>query len=645
MTDLTRDDLLVIEHPATEVCASRPTSSKKRATHATTATEAENASNNNVLGGAEAVANLLQQPATVATETGGLASGPFPPLEERPQWVVLDDWVEHEGRRYRPGTYWCTTTRQGRGENAVILPVNTWVCGPLHVEAQTADPRSDNVGRVLRFRTSLGTWRTWACPMELLRGSGDELRGALLSMGLLLDTDQRRLLAHYLLDSPPQRRVTCTEQTGWLGDTFVLPDEAIGPNASGVIFQNDGHAVAEYAAAGTLQGWRDGVAQLAVGNPLMTLALSAAFAGPLLKRVHAESGGLHFVGPSSVGKTTLLQAAASVWGGPEYRRTWRATANGLEGAAALFNDSLLALDEISECDPRDVGRIVYLLGNGAGKQRASRNGAARALQRWRCIVVSTGERSIATSMQEGGVRVKAGQQVRLLDIPAERQHGVFDVLHGFESARALADHLKTATATHYGHAGREFLRRLTDDKTDLGQALGEMRALPEFATPDGDGQAARAASRLALVALAGELATQYALTGWPEGAAIDAAAEALQLWLSQRGQGRTEDRQVVDAVRAFLERHGDSRFSDVEADDAAQRLVRDRAGWWRARDGKREWLFTSDGLREAVKGFDFKFACNVLERHGWLIERGKTIRIGGRTPRVHVIVEADHERV
>jgi hypothetical protein len=31
------------------------------------------------------------------------------------------------------------------------------------------------------------------------------------------------------------------------------------------------------------------------------------------------------------GKTTILEAAASVWGGPNYRRSWRATANGMEG--------------------------------------------------------------------------------------------------------------------------------------------------------------------------------------------------------------------------------------------------------------------------------------------------------------------------
>ena len=39
----------------------------------------------------------------------------------------------------------------------------------------------------------------------------------------------------------------------------------------------------------------------------------------------------------------------------------------MEGAAALFNDCLLALDEISECDPREVGAIVYALGEGGRK--------------------------------------------------------------------------------------------------------------------------------------------------------------------------------------------------------------------------------------------------------------------------------------
>jgi uncharacterized protein (DUF927 family) len=45
------------------------------------------------------------------------------------------------------------------------------------------------------------------------------------------------------------------------------------------------------------------------------LAISAAFAGPLLNLIDAESGGFHLRGASSIGKTTALVLAGSVWGG------------------------------------------------------------------------------------------------------------------------------------------------------------------------------------------------------------------------------------------------------------------------------------------------------------------------------------------
>lgn len=88
---------------------------------------------------------------------------------------------------------------------------------------------------------------------------------------------------------------------------------------------------------------------------------------------------MYLIGDSSIGKTTALQAATSVWSCDNFSWSWRTTDNGLEGAAALFNHSLLALNEISECDPRDVGEVFYMQGNGRGKQRASRSGAAARL--------------------------------------------------------------------------------------------------------------------------------------------------------------------------------------------------------------------------------------------------------------------------
>ncbi|WP_406626078.1 DUF927 domain-containing protein [Acidovorax sp. SDU_ACID1] len=579
-----------------------------------------------------------------APETADVSAVSVVPGEDgRPCFRAWDDGAEHDGKKLRPGV-WHFGLRAGKGEAPPTL-TQTWVCSPLHVEAVTTDAHEGNFGRLLRLRTTLDKWKTWAMPMELLRADGADLCGELLAMGVEIDPSAHRELARYLQSLTPTRRIRCTLQTGWASDkVFVLPDEVIGPGAAGVAYQSGERGTDEYAVHGTLQGWRTGVAALAVDNPLLALAISAAFAGPVLARANAESGGVHLVGDSSTGKTTAIEAACSVWGGVNYRRSWRATSNGMEGVAALFNDSLLALDEISECDPREVGAIVYSLGNGRGKQRASKTGTARSVARWRCSVLSSGERTIGTTMAEGGHRIKAGQIVRLLDVPAQRQHGAWDELHGHASGAALSDALRAASKANYGHAGRQFLRALTSDaETDIATALEIMKALDGFQAQDG--QDKRAAARFSLLALAGELATSYGVTGWPAGQATTAAAECFTAWKSLRGPAprNLERTQVLQRVAGFVDRHGDGRFSNADASRDEGVFVRDRAGWWQDVDGTRVYLFTAEGMREALKGFDFARGLDVLQEAGALPapgangERAKPRRIGGRPIKVYTI--------
>ncbi|MFZ1574807.1 MAG: DUF927 domain-containing protein, partial [Chromatiaceae bacterium] len=475
------------------------------------------------------------------------------------------------------------------------------------------------------------------------RGSGEELRGELLAMGVELDPYKaRQQLPAYLQREHPKRRMRCALQVGWAGSSFVLPDRVIGPDAAGVIFQSGERGHDEFTLAGDLAGWQAGIAARAVGNPLLGLAIAASFAGPLLGPCHAEGGGIHFVGDSSTGKTTAIEGACATWGGPQYRRSWRATANGLEGAGILFNDCLLALDEISECDPRQVGEIVYMIGNGRGKQRASRTGTARGVTRWRCFVLSSGERTLATAMQEGGHRAKAGQAVRLLDIPMARAFGAWDHLQGATTAAGFSDAIKKAAAQHHGHAGRAFLEKLTHDPRDFGALLEEVKALPLFATAGGEGQDKRAAGRFALIGLAGELATEYGLTGWPEGNAFQAAAEGLRIWRAARGTGNGERRQIAERVSDFLERHGDGRFSDADRPDEPS-IIRDRAGWWRDGDQGREYLLTAEAMREALRGFDFARGLDALQEIGALPapgsdgKRARFMRIGGRGMKLYPV--------
>ncbi|QXP83018.1 hypothetical protein [Methylococcus sp. Mc7] len=156
-----------------------------------------------------------------------------------------------------------------------------------------------------------------------------------------------------------------------------------------------------------------------------------------------------------------------------------------------------------------------------------------------------------------------------------------------------------------------------------------------------DGQDKRAAARFAILALAGELAAEYWVTPWALGDATKAAAEGFRAWRSARGGGNDERRQVLEQVSAFIYRHGDGRFSSADYGNDA--MIRDRAGWWKDAPGGRTYLFTADALREALRGFDFKRALDVLEQTGAIQaagangERARFYRINGRGAKLYPV--------
>ena len=159
--------------------------------------------------------------------------------------------------------------------------------------------------------------------------STEQVRAELMAQGLEIEHRGRDQFTAYLLSSDPKRVILCATQTGWSGPertAFVLPDAVIGPQAGDVIYQSEHHHGDEYTRRGTLAGWQAGISARAVGNPMLVLALCTAFAGPVLGIVGADSGGINTIGASSKGKSSMLFAACSVWGGPSYRRNWRATA-------------------------------------------------------------------------------------------------------------------------------------------------------------------------------------------------------------------------------------------------------------------------------------------------------------------------------
>ena len=498
-----------------------------------------------------------------------------------------------------------------------------WICSPLYVMAETRDANSKEWGRRLEWCDGDQVRHQWAMPLEELQGDGSDVRRALARGGLHIAPGKRArdLLAAYLQRWRVEKRARCVERLGWYGAVYVTPEQTIGQEDEIVEFQN-AHAIKPaFAISGTAEEWRDSVAALASGNSRLVFALSVAFAGALVDIAGVDSGGFHLRGTTSTGKSTALKAAASVWGNPStYPRTWRATANGLEGLAALHNDGLLILDELSQIDPKEAGEAAYLLANGQGKARATRTGAARQSAQWRLLFLSAGEESLADLMTQAGKKTNAGQEIRLADIEADAGAGIgaFEELHGKPGGGELSDAVKDAATRYHGAVGIEWLHKIVAHRSKLADFTHEniQQFVKECVPNNADGQVQRVARRFALVATAGKLATRYGLTGWKENEAIDAAQKCFAAWLEAFGTGNRVECALLEQVKAFFEAHGSSRFEPI---NNTEQRIPNRVGYYRNDGEGLQYLVLPEAFKKEVcEGFNPKTAAKVLVKAGWL---------------------------
>ena len=541
-------------------------------------------------------------------------------------YSVHDAVVTHNGQEFGPGVW---SHRSFKDTEGVEESTHEWLCGPLHVDAITRNHScSEGYGVLVRFTNLDNSELTWAMPSEFLAGRPELILSVLYSRGLKIEHSKRSEIVSYIARQHPQRRVISTSTTGWINNgLFVTPLEAIGNGDA--IFQSESSADGEYSKGGTLEGWQQSIAAVLPVNQLLQLGIGSALAGPLLAPLNIHTGGgFHLLWDSSNGKTTIVLCAASVWGhGAHFTLKWNATANGLEGIAALRNDCLLALDELGQAEPSSVGDVVYSVADGIGKQRAGRSSAARRVRRWRVILLSSGEVTLETKMKEAGKFIRAGQEVRLVTVSAGRRFGAWDSLHGYPSGDALSDALINACGTHYGHLGPEFVRQLIE--------RGDIRQLPDLLNniykrfPSTSGQSARVAKRFAIVALALELATAYGLLPLAEGEGTNSMMELFDGWQAGRGEGPSEDRQILRAIADFIDRHGSSRFQPIDHDgiscykvsNKGAEVVRDRAGYWEQSGSGRTYLFTRSGLQEAAQGYELTRVLRTLDSVGAITKK------------------------
>jgi putative DNA primase/helicase len=570
------------------------------------------------------------------------------PLEKKQPVVQPPLGPVHSAKQHgsfslrRDGVYQTKKTKQGNA-------YDQYICSPIEVVAQSRDENGQEWGYVLQWKDRDGRLHNWSVPASLLVKNGTDLVEALAKGGLKIAPRAKGQLKDYISAVNPSDKVLNVSRPGWYKSqsgprVFVMPNTVVGAGQdNGVVLQQDSYDPSAQKTGGSLDDWKTDIAGLCAGNDILTFSVSVAFAAPTLELLGKDSGGFHLYGLSSSGKSTALHVATSVWGYPV--QTWRTTDNALEDTAERHNDLLLPLDELSQVDPKKAAEVAYMLGNGEGKHRLNQSIIPQKKKTWRLLFLSTGEITLADHVQTAGKKIKAGTEVRMVNIDADAggNMGVFGNTHGASDAAVFADSLKDAAGKYCAAAGPAFVEWLIKNEND---AVGKLRdMIAEFKVKhvsDGSsGEIYRVADRFALVGAAGELATKAGITGWEQGQAMKAALWAFQAWLSKRSIGSSDLEKAVDQVRAFLLANPD-RFErlhedNVGLDAASIRPVVKRVGFKQpvSDDGEKryEYLVTADAFKnEVCQGQDATKVAQELHKRGYL-RRGKNrLQVQVRVP-------------
>ncbi|EFG3636862.1 DUF927 domain-containing protein, partial [Escherichia coli] len=574
------------------------------------------------------------------------------PVKKKVTGSHSDDELKPRVESRADGVFW-VTPKVDKQSGEIIRP-ETWLCSPLELLGTGAIGKEHY--RVMRWK-KLANHEviTMAVPCG---GIGDRDGWRLLKdHGLNVTTNgkYRAILADWMQLSGSHEEWQLSTTTGWHFGAYIMPDGSIiGDSEKPILFTGKSAAVNGYSVTGTAEGWRESVARLAGGNASMMLGVATSLAAPLIGLVGADGFGVHLFEQSSAGKTTTQNIASSLWGEPDAQRlTWYGTALGIANEAEAHNDGLLPLDEIGQAgNAREVSTSAYTLFNGSGKLQGAKDGGNREMKHWRTVAISTGEMDVETFLKTEGVKVKAGQLVRLLNVPMEKA----TQFHEYSTGKAHADALKEAWTANHGAAGREWVKWLAGHQQEAKDTVRECRERWRNLIPESYGeQVHRVGERFAILEAA--LVLSGHVTGWAVQECRDAILHNFNAWVKEFGTGNREHKQIIEQAEAFLAAYGMSRFAPVNYDPAS--LPIPELYGYRESDGRYDepvlfYVLPDPFGSHVANGFNKDAVAKVLHEagmlkrpssgRGWQIRTPRLKHLKGARLRVYgLLLAQDHD--
>lgn len=233
---------------------------------------------------------------------------------------------------------------------------------------------------------------------------------------------------------------------------------------------------------GSLRDWSLAANTLfQAGNEAQSFALLASFATPFMRMHNQLEGGaiVSLVTPESArGKTTALEAVASVWGEIKgLKITNRDTMNAKGILLGALCNVPVVYDEIMMKDPVVLYEYVQDFTNGRDRARATADGGLKQQRaEWQTLLFTASNKSLVEQLMANPENHDA-MQFRVIELPV-----AFD-----KTLAAHGDDMRRELVRNAGHAADTYLRYITQPaaiahaKTVLPQLYKQITALHNFA--------------------------------------------------------------------------------------------------------------------------------------------------------------------
>jgi Domain of unknown function (DUF927) len=381
-----------------------------------------------------------------------------------------------------------------------------------------------------------------------------KFEGSLIDRGARLpdDTQARKALLTEVAKSEAPNQYVYETRSGWLdpGKVFVLPDGAISVETTNIIGVSPSYSTSDPSGrrtnSGTPTSWRDTVGQISRLSSLLMFATSTALAAPLLAITGTQSFAFCLYGRTRSGKTiaTLVGSSVIGIGRTENLIGWNITDARLEERLSEFNDLLFPIDDLSTMRGSDrekylrIRNLTYRVSQGwsTGRHSSFTRAHEGAHGGWRCIALTSAEKSIRDMAADAKVERQQGEVLRLIDVPAvfPGSDHVFDrrsanvPIPNFKAWRdtTFAGIVADCEANH-GAPLRQYLEEIITADFDVREMARDAAAsFAQHVADVGDDVVARdVAKKFGLVYAGGLLGIRLGIVPWQQDELLDAIAK------------------------------------------------------------------------------------------------------------------------